>query len=437
MPTYDLWDKEVEALDRKSLEGIQLKRLRQVVGYALRTRFYASRLKKAGISSPEDIKTLEDIQRIPFTTKDDLRECYPDGLLSVPMDQVVRIHTSSGTTGVPTVIHHTQADLSAWTNLVARSIYATGSCKHDIFQNMMTYGMFTGGLGLHYGAERVGMTVIPMGGGNTKRQLQIMKDFGTTILHITPSYMLHVHSLLQESGILREELHLKKAYLGAEPYSEDTRKKIEKLWQIDVYNSYGLSEMNGPGVAFECAYKNGMHVWEDAYHVEAIDPETQQSLVDGEEGELVFTNLLREATPLLRYRTRDISSFLTGTCPCGRTHRRLSRITGRTDDMLIINGVNIYPSQIENVIMRMPEVGNNYQIHLDKIGSLDRLIVKVEISSTMFMGDLVQIDHLKEQIKANLKASIILNPSVELHEPGSLPVFEGKAKRVVDNRIKI
>jgi phenylacetate-CoA ligase len=437
MSSHDFWDKEVELLDKKSLQALQLQRLRQVVDHALRTRFYEPRLKKAGIFSSADIRTLEDIQKIPFTTKDDLRECYPNGLLAVPMNRVVRIHTSSGTTGIPTVIHHTQQDLDVWTNLVARSIHATGSGKNDIFQNMMTYGMFTGGLGLHYGAERVGMTVIPMGGGNTKRQLQIMKDFGTTVLHITPSYMLHVLSVMEESGILRGELKLKKAYLGAEPYSEDTRRKIERLWQIDVYNSYGLSEMNGPGVAFECTEKSGMHVWEDVYHVDVIDPETQKSLPDGTEGELVFTNLLREATPLLRYRTRDIASFLPIPCACGRSHRRLSRITGRTDDMLIINGVNIYPSQIENVIMRIPEVGNNYQIHLEKTGALDRLIVKVEISSAMFIGDLKQIDNLKELIKDNLKASIIINPSVELHEPGSLPVFEGKAKRVVDNRIRI
>ncbi len=353
------------------------------------------------------------------------------------MSRVVRIHTSSGTTGIPTVIHHTQADLDAWTDLVARSITATGAGKPDIFQNMMTYGMFTGGLGLHYGAERVGMTVIPMGGGNTRRQIQIMKDFGTTVLHITPSYMLHLHAMLAECGVALKDLRLSKAYLGAEPYSEDTRRKIEKLWKIDVYNSYGLSEMNGPGVAFECVHKNGMHVWEDVYGVEVVDPLTGQALEDGRQGEVVFTNLLREATPLLRYRTRDIAAILKGSCPCGRTHRRISRIAGRTDDMLIINGVNVYPSQIESVIMKIPEVGNNYQIFLEKNGALDSLTVKVEISSGMFKGDLAQIDRLKERIRESLRASIIISPRVELHEPGSLPVFEGKAKRVVDERVKI
>ncbi len=431
------WDRKVETIDRKALEALKLKRLKNVVDYALRTRFYKDRLKAAGITSPNDIKSLEDIEKIPFTTKDDLRECYPDGLLSVPMHDVVRIHTSSGTTGIPTVIHHTAHDLDVWTDLVARSIAATGAGKNDIFQNMMTYGMFTGGLGLHYGAERVGMTVIPMGGGNTKRQIQIMRDFGTTVLHITPSYMLHIHSMLGECGVSLKDLKLKKAYLGAEPYSEDTRKKIEKLWHIDVYNSYGLSEMNGPGVAFECVNKQGMHVWEDVYHLEVIDPLTGDPKREDEEGELVFTNLLREATPLLRYRTRDVASILKGKCKCGRTHRRISRITGRTDDMLIINGVNVYPSQIETVIMKIPEVGNNYQIYLAKDGSLDSLVIKVEITSKMFHGELSQIDKLKERIKDDLRASIILNPVVELHEPGSLPVFEGKAKRVVDNRVKI
>jgi phenylacetate-CoA ligase len=431
------WQKRLETIDRKELEVLQLKNLKKVVGYALRTPFYKPRLKNVGITSPDDIKRLSDIEKIPFTTKDDLRECYPNGLLSVPMAEVVRIHTSSGTTGIPTVIHHTQQDLDIWTDLVARSIAATGAGKRDVFQNMMTYGMFTGGLGLHYGAERVGMTVIPMGGGNTKRQIQIMKDFGTTVLHITPSYMLHIFSVLGECGVEVKDLKLKKAYLGAEPYSEDTRKKIEKLWHIDVYNSYGLSEMNGPGVAFECVHKSGMHVWEDVYYMEVIDPKTTERLEDGREGEVVFTNLVREATPLLRYRTRDVAAVLKGRCPCGRTHRRISRITGRTDDMLIINGVNVYPSQIEAVIMKVPEVGNNYQIHLSKDGALDEIVVKVEIYSKMFKGDLGQIDRLRDRIREDLKASIIINPTVQLHEPGSLPVFEGKAKRVVDNRTKI
>jgi len=306
-----------------------------------------------------------------------------------------------------------------------------------VFQNMMSYGMFTGGLGLHYGAERVGMTVIPIGGGNTKRQMQLMRDFKTTVLHVTPSYILHVYSKLEENGFSVKDLNLKKAYLGAEPYSENTRRKIEQLLGIDAYNSYGLSEMNGPGVAFECVYKHGMHVWEDAYIMEIVDPKTGEELGPEKEGEIVFTSLRRRATPLLRYRTRDLAFVYKGECRCKRTHRRLSRITGRTDDMLIINGVNVYPSQIEEVIMRVPQVGTNYQIYLEKEGALDRLVVKVEIYSKMFRGDLGELEGLREKIGEELRASIIIHPVVELHEPGSLPVFEGKAKRVVDNRQKL
>jgi phenylacetate-CoA ligase len=280
------------------------------------------------------------------------------------------------------------------------------------------------------------MTVIPIGGGNTKRQLQLMKDFKTTVLHITPSYMLHIHSQLKECGVPLKDLCIKKAYMGAEPYSENTRKKIEELYHIDAYNSYGLSEMNGPGVAFECTEKRGMHVWEDAYIMEVIDPKTGKRVPDEVEGELVFTTLRREATPILRYRTRDIAFVYKGACPCGRTHRRISRIMGRTDDMLIINGVNVYPSQIEGVLMRIPQVGTNYQIAVEKEGALDKITVKVEIYSKLFKGDLNEIEKLKERIKDDLRASIVVRAVVELHEPGSLPVFEGKAKRVVDTRPK-
>ncbi len=433
----NFWDKEIETIDKSSLKALQLKRLKETVGYALKTPFYKSRLKKAGINSGDDIKHWEDYKKIPFTTKDDLRECYPVGLLAVDMQEVVRLHTSSGTTGTPTVIYHTKNDINHWAELVARSIVATGATNKDVFQNMMSYGMFTGGLGLHYGAEKVGLTVIPMGGGNTKRQIQLMKDFGSTVLHITPSYILHIHSKLEESGVDLKDLRLRKAYLGAEPYSENTRKKAEHLFEIDVYNSYGLSEMNGPGVAFECVHKCGMHVWEDTYLLEVIDPKTGESLGEDKEGEIVLTNLNRRATPLLRYRTRDIALIHKGPCSCKRTHRRISRITGRTDDMLIVNGVNVYPSQIEEVIMRIPEVGTNYQIYLEKEGALDKLIVKVEIYSKMFRGDLSEIDALKSRIIEELRASIVIHPAVELHEPGSLPIFEGKAKRVVDNRIKL
>ncbi|MCX5687973.1 MAG: AMP-binding protein, partial [Candidatus Omnitrophica bacterium] len=289
------WNKKIETINRDALKKLQLEKLRKTIDSALKTRFYKSRLKKAGINSSKDIKSLADLENIPFTTKDDLRECYTDGLLSVKLDDVVRLHTSSGTTGIPTVIYHTRHDLDKWTELVARSIIATGASRKDIFQNMMTYGLFTGGLGLHYGAERVGMTVIPVGGGNTKRQMQLMKDFKTTVVHITPSYMLHIYSKLEECGFSLSDFNLKKAYMGAEPYSENTRKKIEKFFNIEAYNSYGLSEMNGPGVAFECVYKTGMHTWEDAYILEIVEPKSGKALGEEKEGEIVFTTLDRKA----------------------------------------------------------------------------------------------------------------------------------------------
>jgi len=428
------WNAEIETIDRDSLKTIQLDRLKETVYWALKTPFYRRRLPKAGINSSEDIRSLEDLKRIPFTTKDDLREAYTTGLLAVDPGEAVRLHTSSGTTGTPTVIYHTQEDLDQWAELTARSIVATGATRDDVFQNMMTYGLFTGGLGLHYGAERLGMLVIPASSGNTRRQIQLMRDFRTTVVHATPSYMLHIFSKLEEAGISPADLSLEKALIGAEPHSERMRQKIEALYGIDAYNSYGLSEMNGPGVAFECVYKNGMHVWEDTYGLEIIDPDTLDELGPDEDGELVLTTLQRKATPLLRYRTRDLSRILADECPCGRSHRRIHRIKGRTDDMLIINGVNVFPSQIETVIMKIPEVGTNYQIYVEKHGALDKLTVKTEIYSKMFTGDMKSLDALKRRINELLKASILISAEVELHEPGGLPVYEGKAKRVIDLR---
>ena len=431
------WNKEVETAERKKIRQLQLHRLKSIIASALKTPFYSRRLPSVGINSPDDIKSLDDLRRIPFTTKDDLRQNYPKGLLSVDTSEVVRIHTSSGTTGIPTVIYLSAKDLDAATDIMARSITATGAGRTDILQNMMSYGLFTGGLCMHYGAERVGMMVIPAAGGNTKRQVQLMKDFRTTVLHITPSYLLHIHSKLAEYGVGIGELALKKAFIGAEPHSENTRRKIEELFKIDAYNSYGLSEMNGPGVAFECVYKSDLHLWEDAYIIEIINPKTGHPVPDGQEGEVVLTNLIRHAMPLMRYRTRDLAFLHTEPCDCGRTHRRLSRILGRTDDMLIINGVNVFPSQIEEVIMKIPEVGTNYQICVEKDGALDRLIVKVELYSKMFLGEAKQIDNLKSKIGEELKASITIKPAIELHEPGVLPAFEGKAVRVVDTRPKL
>jgi phenylacetate-CoA ligase len=416
------------------LEALQLTRLKTMVGYALRTPFYRERLTRAGVTGGDDIKTLGDLKRIPFTTKDDLREGFPYGFLSIPLEEVIRLHASSGTTGAPTTIYFNREDIRRWTSFVARCIYGTGCTKGDVFQNMITYGLFPGGLGFHAGGEEVGMLVIPSGAGNTTRQFRLMQDFGTTVVHATPSFLLHVESKMKEEGISRDSIRLKRAFAGAEPYSEDTRRRIEELLHIDVYNSYGLSEMNGPGVAFECQAKNGLHIWEDGYIAEIVNPDTLEPAAAGETGELVLTILCREATPILRYRTRDLSGFYDEPCPCGRTHRRLRRITGRTDDMLIINGVNLFPSQIEEVIMGIKEVGNNYLMVVEKEGVLDRLTVKTEVGPEIFMDDARPLNALKEKIRRVLQSSITINPRVELHESGTLPVSEGKAKRVLDNR---
>jgi phenylacetate-CoA ligase len=429
-----VWNPAIEFMEREALERLQLVHLRKTVAWALKTPFYQRRLAEVGLTCPEDIASLRDVRNLPYTTKDDLREAYPDGLLAVDREQVVRLHTSSGTTGMPTVIYHTQHDLDGWTELVARCIVATGATRRDVFQNMTNYGLFTGGLGLHYGAERVGMLVIPVSSGNTSRQIQLMRNFHTSVVHATPSYLLHLHSALAREGVEPGQLSLRKAFIGAEPHSEETRRKIENLFGIEAYNSYGLSEMNGPGVAFECVYKTGLHLWEDAYILEIIDPQTLQPLAEGETGEIVMTTLQRQATPLLRYRTRDLSHLVSGYCPCGRGHRRLARIKGRSDDMLIINGVNVFPSQIEEVLMKTLEVGANYLIQLEKRGSLDRLVVKTEIDARLFTGDPDALDDLRERISELLRSAILVKPVVELHEPGSLPVSEGKAQRVVDLR---
>ncbi|MDR2069378.1 MAG: phenylacetate--CoA ligase [Spirochaetaceae bacterium] len=432
--TYQYWDPKMETLPRPELEAWQLKQLKTMVAYALRTPFYKKRLAQGGIKSEEDLKSLKDLCRIPFTTKHDLREGFPYGFLSIPREEVIRLHASSGTTGIPTTIYFNAEDIRRWTGFVARCIYGTGCNKTDVFQNMITYGLFTGGLGFHAGGEAVGMLVIPSGAGNTTRQFRLMQDFGTTVVHATPSFLLHVESKMREEGVSRESIKLKRAFAGAEPYSEDTRRRIEDLLRIDVYNSYGLSEMNGPGVAFECQNKNGLHIWEDGYIAEIVNPDTLEPVPEGETGELVLTILCREATPILRYRTRDLSAFYTEPCSCGRTHRRLCRITGRTDDMLIINGVNLFPSQIEEGIMSIKEVGNNYLIVIEKEGVLDRITVKTEVGPTIFMDDARPLNALKEKIRKTLQASITINPRVELHEPGSLPISEGKAIRVQDNR---
>jgi phenylacetate-CoA ligase len=433
---FQYWHPEREKMGRAELMAFQLAALKRTLDSARKTDFYGRRLAEAGIKL-EDIRSLDDIRRIPFTTKQDLRDAFPYGMLAVGKDEVLRLHASSGTTGIPTTIYFTRNDIASWTGLVARCIFSTGCDKRDVFQNMITYGLFTGGLGFHYGAEEVGMLVIPSGPGNTSRQFRMMQDFGTTVVHATPSFLLHVESKMRDEGVARDSVRLRRAFAGAEPYSEDTRRRIEELLRVDVFNSYGLSEMNGPGVAFECQCKNGMHLWEDAYIAEIIDPDTLEPLPEGETGELVLSTLGREAMPILRYRTRDITAFYTDKCACGRTHRRIRRIKGRSDDMLIINGVNIFPSQIEEVVMGIREAGNNYLIVVEKDGYMDRITVKTEVSPQIFKDDDARaLNAIRENIRRALQNTITVNPRVELVESHSLPVSEGKAKRVLDTRPK-
>jgi phenylacetate-CoA ligase len=426
------WQKEIETIGRKTLEELQLKRLKQTVHRAYKNiPFYRDKFSELKIK-PKDINSLKDIQKLPFTTRENLRENYPFGLLAVEREQVVRLHTSSGTTGKPKAIFFTKKDIDQAAELIARCLIMTGIQKDDVLQNMMTYGLFTGALIMHYGAEKVGVLVIPAGPGHTKRQIALMQDFKTTSLHLTPSYALYLADVMNKEGLdPKRDLFLRRAYLGAEPYSEGTRRKIERFFSIDVYNSYGLSEMNGPGVAFECVEKNGMHLWEDNFIMEIINPETGKEVPEGEKGELILTTLRREAMPILRYRTRDITMIIPGKCKCGRTHRRISRIIGRTDDMFIVRGVNIFPQQIEQVLMGVKGVAQNYQIILE---SYDQMTVRVEISRDLFDGRIEHLMSLQSEITEKLRSEILVKPKVELLEPGTLPVSEGKATRVIDKR---
>ncbi len=428
------WQEQYESMPRDRLEELQLSRLEDTLKRASSSPFYQKRFKQAGLA-PSDIRSLGDLAKIPFTTKDDLRAAWDYGMWTLPRKKAVRLHSSSGTTGRATVIYHTRKDIDAWADLMARCITATGAGEGDVLQNMIGYGLFTGGLGMHYGAEKAGLLVIPSGPGNTKRQIEMMRDYRTTVTHSTPSYALHVAEVFAELGLDPEkDVDWRIAYVGAEPHSEEVRKKIERELSVTTYNSYGLSEMNGPGVAFECEKQDGMHLWEDAYLLEVVDPETLEPVPDGTVGEIVLTTLAREGMPILRYRTRDLGRVLTGNCPCGRTHRRLDRIKGRSDDMLIVRGVNLYPSQVEDVLMTFPEVGSTYQIHLTRRGTMDELTVKVELAEAMFAGDVKNLSALKKRMIAALAGDIIVKPKIEFLEPGSLPRSAGKAVRVVDER---
>ena len=431
------WDEKIELIDRRSLETLQLERLRDQVNRAADTAYYSKIFKQQGLSA-DKIESLDMIGELPFTTKDDLRSCSHEDFLAVPKEEVVRLHISSGTTGAPTAVYHSAADLDVWADLVARCLCMAGFTRSDVLQNMTGYGLFTGGLGLHYGAERLGATVIPVGVGNTRRQVHLMKTFGTTAIHIIPSYALKLYETVCGWGMdPKKELNLRLAVVGAEPHAEGARARIEEGFGVSAFNCYGLSEMNGPGVAFECPEKNGLHLWEDNYLFEIIDPITLKPLPDGETGELVLTTLRREAMPLIRYRTRDLASVIPHPCPCGRTHRRLSRIKGRADDMLILKGVNIFPMQVERVLMAQPEVGGNYVIVLDKEGPVDNMTIRVEMTEETTGSNLETKQQISMKLKQLLRDELLVSPKVELVAPGALKPQEGKAVRVIDKRPKL
>ncbi|MDR1780155.1 MAG: phenylacetate--CoA ligase [Tannerella sp.] len=427
------WQEEIETMSRPKLEELQATLLRKTIEQATNTPFYAKRLKECNLSA-DSINTVADLQKFPFTTKDDLRSCYPFGMSAIPLQKCVRIHSSSGTTGNPTVVLHSQQDLDEWANQVARCMYMVGLRDTDVFQNTSGYGMFTGGLGFQYGAERLGSLTVPAAAGNSKRQIKFITDFGVTCLHIIPSYATRLAEVFSEMNIdPRKDTKLHTICIGAEPHSEEQRRRIEKLLGVKAYNCFGMSEMNGPGVAFECQEQNGLHIWEDYVIAEIVDPETLIPVPEGEIGELVLTTLKREAMPLIRYRTRDLTRFLPGECPCGRTHRRIDRFKGRSDDMIILKGVNIFPIQIETILMAFKELGGNYLITIQTVGNNDEMLIEVELSN-LYTDDYSTLQRLTKEIVRQLKDELLITPTLKLVAKGSLPVSEGKAVRVKDLR---
>lgn len=424
-----------ETMPREDLEAIQLRRLKTTLErvYA-NVPFYRKQFDETGIT-PNDIQTLDDLRRVPFTTKQDLRDNYPFGMFAVPMDNVVRIHASSGTTGLATVVGYTARDVGTWADLMARSLYAGGATRGDIIHNSYGYGLFTGGLGVHYGAEKLGASVIPMSGGNSRRQIDIMKDFGPTILTATPSYALHLAEIADEVGVSFKDFKFKYGIFGAESWSENMREEIERKLNLVAVDIYGLSEVIGPGVAMECyEAKKGLHIFEDHFLPEIINPGTLEVLPHGETGELVFTSLTKEAFPVIRYRTRDITSLNPEPCICGRTHLRMNRVSGRSDDMLIIRGVNVFPSQIESVLMQTDNVEPHYQLVVDREGSLDTLTVMVEVSEKMFSDEVKELQDLERRITKDIKDYLGVSAKVRLVEPKTIARSEAKAVRVIDNR---
>ena len=427
------WQPKYELMERRELEELQLRRLKSVAEKVYKNvPFYHNKFQEAGVA-PEDIKSLEDISRLPTTRKQDLRDNYPFGLFAVPREEVVRVHASSGTTGKPTVVGYTAKDIENWSDLMARDFVMVGVEKKDIFQNAVNYGFFTGGLGVHYGIERMGAMAVPSGVGNTERQLEIMMDFGVTVLHCTPSYALYLAETAKARGVV-EKLNLRIGCFGAEPWSDESRRELEEALNIKAYDSYGLSEMMGPGVAFECQEQDGLHIWEDHFLIEILDKD-EQPCAPGEPGELVITSLTKEAMPLIRYHTGDVTYIMEESCPCGRTSRKLHRFLGRADDMLIVRGINVFPSQIEDVLVGIPEIGSYFQVVVDrKKHGLDEISIQVELKDEAFTGELSDLARIQKKTEERLKSVLNVRSKIELVEKGSIPRTAGKSKKVVDRR---
>jgi phenylacetate-CoA ligase len=428
------WDPHMERMPLKELRTLQEDRLKSIVRYVYdHSAFYRQRFKSAGVE-PGDIKSLDDVVKLPFTRKTDLRDNYPTGMFSLPRSEVVRYHVSSGTTGKPTVVGYTKGDIETWTESLARALTSIGLGRDDVVQVGYGYGLFTGGLGLHYGAERIGATVLPTSTGSTERQIELMQDLGSTAIACTPSYFLHMIEVAEKMGVsIRNDTQLKTGIFGAEPWSLETRKRIEDATGINAYDIYGTSEISGP-LFTECMEKNGIHVWGDMFLTEVLDPKTGEPVEDGEMGELVFTTLHKFAMPLIRYRIGDLSVMESEPCECGRTHPRIMRILGRTDDMLIIRGINVFPSQVESVLMKIPEVGDHWEIIVDRKGPLDVMTVRVELTESGFSDKIADLMSLKKKISKELKGVLNIAADVDLVEAGTIPRSMGKAKRVTDNR---
>ena len=429
------WEEEMETLPRVGLESIQLKRLQSLIARVYNTvEPYRQKMIEAGVQ-PGDIKELQDLQKLPFTTKEDLRDNYPFGMFTMGLEDIVRVHASSGTTGKPTVVGYTQKDIDTWANMMARALACAGATKGDMVHNAYGYGLFTGGLGAHYGAEKLGATVIPVSGGNSKRQITIMKDFGSTILMSTPSYALNLADAMDHMGIEPSSLSLRVGIFGAEPWSENMREEVENKLNLKAVDIYGLSEVIGPGVAQECLNSSGgMHIFEDHFLPEIIDPDSGAPLPAGERGELVFTTLTKEAFPVIRYRTKDITSLHYELCNCGRTLVRMDKVTGRSDDMLIIRGVNVFPSQVEHVLMGIEGVEPHYQIIVEREGTLDTMTVEVEVSDSLFSDEIKGLEQLTHRITRDVKDILGVTCRVKLVNPRAIQRSEGKAQRIIDKR---